>query len=1110
MLVRHAMKDTQTDSREKSGRASLVLLLAVLFAALSALCWQAYQPHSAMWANDYQLGAMTASSARLPGVFKGVWLDQWWIGMGSPADSPSVTILFLWVVSPAMFLKLFTPFTMLVLGFCAWVLFRQLKFAPMVCVLGALAAGLNMHCFSNACWGTGNWNVAIAMIFLAVAALVTGSIRQIWIKAILAGLAVGMAVMEGFDSGAILSVYAGVFTAFLCWITESTVPKKLIKSVWVGMLVVLFAGLIAASTLYTLVGTQVLGVNGGGQSAESKKAYWNFATQWSLPKAETLKVIIPGIFGYRMDEFSTPPDPFFASLGGNMGGWPERFMQGLEDKSSAYWGKVGEDPLIARLESSDPQVRVAAISSLTDRAEYIEVMRGENLDNRTRMVDSVKSQTQRRHSGNGEYAGVVTALFAIFALLNSFRGKSSPYSLLERRMVWFWGIATLFSLMAAWGRFSFVYGMLYQLPGVSSIRNPIKFMHAFVVAWVVLAGFGLEAFHRCYLRRAAKPAAQRELRPAEAKSAAARQLAQPSRRRKLTPFDMGFLIGLIAVAIGIFVGFGTYAGSQGDLAEYVTHQFNQPFSNEQAARIASFSIDEARWFVLLFTLAAGVVISVVALVWEQRWTWAPWTLLCGIMVFDLSRADFPWVRYFNYDQKYSMNDVTKVLMEKPYEHRVNARLNPRGGYDLPGDANFGAIVHWWIENDFPYHDVQSLEIDQMPRTPVMDGNYLSAFPYRSGDLYFNIGGSSTFSMEEIRDLSRVVERLRRQADPVSAFLWQRLSPGEQSVLMNYQPSAPSSIMQARAIVVQTLNKIIGEPSCIYEAERFKGVPLRPKTAAVMKDNPAGPLVAYLNRYLLEDAYPVELSREVGQAPRLWKLTNTRYLLAAASLLPALNDLGDPEPDSFRTVERFNLVPKPGFTMPQPGSTLIPTPGLTNVADAGDLTPQANANGNCALIEYTGVLPRAKLYSFWQTPPNDQVALQALTNPQWDPAQSVLVSSNTPVPEPSAPLGADPGAVSITSYTPKDIRLQASTKTAAVLLYNDRTADDWHVWVDGKRSPLLRCNYIMRGVYLPMGEHTVEFRFQPTVAPLYVTLSAFAVGLALAAYLIWSRLTASSQ
>jgi hypothetical protein len=949
----------------------------------------------------------------------------------------------------------------------------------MVCVLGGLAAGLNMHCFSNACWGLGIWNVAISMIFLALAALVTDGIRQTWAKAILAGLAVGMAVMEGFDSGAIMSVYVGVFTAFLCWMTESTVARGMIKSIWVAAVVVFFAGLIATSTLFTLVGTQVLGVTGAGQSPEQRKAYWNFATQWSLPKTETLKVIIPGIFGYRLEEFSTPPDPFFTSLT-NLGGWSGVFLQGLNDKSSAYWGKVGEDPIIAKLESSDPEERAATVTSM-GYPQYADLMRGNDLEHRTMLVDSAKAGTQRRHSGNGEYAGVVTALFALFALLNSCRGKASPYTLLERRMVWFWGAATLFSLMAAWGRFSFVYALLYELPGVSSIRNPIKFMHPFVVTWVILAGYGLEAFYRNYLR-------------SPAKAASGRQLPQPgSRWRKLALFDKGFLIGLGAVAAGILAACLGYGASQGELAKYLTHQ---GFGEDAALRIAAFSINEVNWFALLFVLSAGVVVSVVALVWEQRWTWAPWALLCGIMVFDLSRSDLPWVRYFNYDLKYSMNDVIKVLMDKPVEHRVTARMNPRGGYDLVNDPNFGALVHWWIENDFPYRGIQSLEIDQMPRTPVLDGSYLGAFPYRSDPLY-NIGGSSTFAPNDILRLPAIIERLRRQSDPVSAYVWQKMPAADQALLANFQPAAPNP-REAWEAVVRALNKVVGEPG-IYEGARFQGILLQPKTKALLAQNPAGrdPLVQYLNRFLLEDAYPDELNKAVGPAARMWRLTNTRYLLAATALLPALNAIGDAEPNSYHLVKRFDLVPKPGFTY-------VPTPGLTNVADAGDITPHATNNGNCALIEYTRVLPRVKLYSSWQAVTNDQFVLQALTAPQWDPDQLVLISSNAAVPASAAGSGADAGEVSITTYAPKDIHLTASARTPAILLYNDRTADDWRVWVDGKQTPLLRCNFIMRGVFLPQGEHTIEFRFQPSITPLYVTLSAFVVGIVLAGWLIWRR------
>ena len=397
MLVRHIMQNVNTSIPGKSRGGSGLLLLALLGGAMALLCHQAFQSHWLMWANDNQLGPMKASCAGLPGVFRGWWQDFWWIGMDFPNAWPSLDFLLRIVMSPEMYLKIFTPLTMLLLGFSAWVLFRQWKFAPMVCVLGGLAAGLNMHCFSNACWGLGTWNIAMAMIFLALAALVTDSIRQTWIKAVLAGLAVGMCVMEGFDSGAILSVYVGVFTVFLCWMTESTVAKRILKSAWVGVLVVFFSVLISVCTLYGLVRTQVIGVAGGGQTAEDKKAGWVFATQYSMPKLETLRVIIPGIFGYRLDEFSTPPDPFASSLG-QVGGWPARFLQGLSDKSSAYWGRVGEHPLLtalADLESSSPKTRAAAVTNLTDRADIIEIMRGDNLDLRQQIVNILTLQLQR-------------------------------------------------------------------------------------------------------------------------------------------------------------------------------------------------------------------------------------------------------------------------------------------------------------------------------------------------------------------------------------------------------------------------------------------------------------------------------------------------------------------------------------------------------------------------------------------------------------------------------------------------------------------------------------------------------------------------------------------
>jgi len=56
-------------------------------------------------------------------------------------------------------------------------------------------------------------------------------------------------------------------------------------------------------------------------------------------------------------------------------------------------------------------------------------------------------------------------------------------------------------------------------------------------------------------------------------------------------------------------------------------------------------------------------------------------------------------------------------------------------------------------------------------------------------------------------------------------------------------------------------------------------------------------------------------------------------------------------------------------------------------------------------------------------------------------------------------------------------------------------------VDGKPAELLRCNFIMRGVYLSPGQHTVEFDFSLPNKPLYLTLSAIGVGILLGGLLL---------
>jgi uncharacterized membrane protein YfhO len=95
-------------------------------------------------------------------------------------------------------------------------------------------------------------------------------------------------------------------------------------------------------------------------------------------------------------------------------------------------------------------------------------------------------------------------------------------------------------------------------------------------------------------------------------------------------------------------------------------------------------------------------------------------------------------------------------------------------------------------------------------------------------------------------------------------------------------------------------------------------------------------------------------------------------------------------------------------------------------------------------------------------------------------------------------------VEFSSYAPKNIKLHAVANAPSILMLADKYDPNWQVWVDGRRAELLRCDFIMRGVYLQPGTHNVEFLFKPDTAPMYVSLAAIVIGLLLLGFVIFSR------
>ena len=227
------------------------------------------------------------------------------------------------------------------------------------------------------------------------------------------------------------------------------------------------------------------------------------------------------------------------------------------------------------------------------------------------------------------------------------------------------------------------------------------------------------------------------------------------------------------------------------------------------------------------------------------------------------------------------------------------------------------------------------------------------------------------------------------------------------------------------------------------------------------------------------------SNTLHHLTRRWQLTNTRYLLGAAGFLDLLNEQIDPLQHRFRIAARFDLTAKPG---------------LSNPTSLEELTAMINPDGQYAVFDFTGALPRAKLYANWQVSTNDQATLTELASTSFDPEQTVLVANPLPAPPSGSVTNRNAGTVDFADYAPKRIVLRAKADCPVVLLINDRFDPNWNVSVDGKPEKLLRCNYLMRGVQLQAGQHTVEFRFEPPVKALYISLAGVVLGLGLCGFL----------
>ncbi|HEX6373468.1 MAG TPA: YfhO family protein [Longimicrobium sp.] len=157
-------------------------------------------------------------------------------------------------------------------------------------------------------------------------------------------------------------------------------------------------------------------------------------------------------------------------------------------------------------------------------------------------------------------------------------------------------------------------------------------------------------------------------------------------------------------------------------------------------------------------------------------------------------------------------------------------------------------------------------------------------------------------------------------------------------------------------------------------------------------------------------------------------------------------------------------------------------------------------GQQAIVyENTLTLPRAYLAER-AVPVAGGAAITAMQDTAWNPLTTAFVESARPLGVPEGPLQ---GNAQVTRYEPDRVSVRTTASRPALLVLSDNWYKDWHATVDGRHAPILRTNHAFRGVVVPQGTHTVEFRFHPQElwTGLHIYLAGWALLIAYGAFLL---------
>lgn len=216
------------------------------------------------------------------------------------------------------------------------------------------------------------------------------------------------------------------------------------------------------------------------------------------------------------------------------------------------------------------------------------------------------------------------------------------------------------------------------------------------------------------------------------------------------------------------------------------------------------------------------------------------------------------VRFTLHTPEFQANATLTLLLL--LEKEGAARYREQIAYTLVPKGEGGTVVRFEGRDDRTAGDWPGVYGKEGFLVPVRLGR--SAFQIPEVDIRRGAGFeeylySPAIQEYDLKNLPRLVRRLRSAPQPALRYLWSRLKPGAQRQIGAYQ-EAQNPSRSLEKTVREELNRIVFGP-VIYTKERFAGVKLGARTRALLARDLLEYERGWLNRLLLDDLFPGELT-----------------------------------------------------------------------------------------------------------------------------------------------------------------------------------------------------------------------------------------------------------